>query len=282
MKGGMRMKLITYARKQKPSETHVGILEGDQVYAIENWQGSMQELIALSVTPKKSGQPVALADVVIKPPLRPGKIIGVGKNYAEHAAEIGEDVPGEPLLFAKFTTCVIGDGAPISWSRSLTQQVDWEGELVVIIGSTGWNVPEAEAMDYIFGYTVGNDVSARDLQFGDSQWVRGKGLDTFGPMGPHIVTADEISDPHHLSIQTRVNGEVMQDSNTALMIFRIPRLIAFCSQAFTLEPGDVIFTGTPPGVGMGMDPQRFLDDGDEVSITVENVGTLTNPCTVRD
>jgi 2-keto-4-pentenoate hydratase/2-oxohepta-3-ene-1,7-dioic acid hydratase in catechol pathway len=278
----MRMKLITYARKHRPSETHVGILEGEQVYAVENWQGTMQELIALSVTPKKTGKPIALDDVVIKPPLRPGKIIGVGKNYAEHAAELGEDLPGEPLLFAKFSTAVIGDGAPISWSRSLTQQVDWEGELAVIIGGTGWNVPEDEAIHYVFGYTVGNDVSARDLQFGDSQWVRGKGLDTFAPLGPYIVTADEISDPHNLSIQTRVNEEVMQDGTTAQMVHRIPHLIAFCSQAFTLEPGDVILTGTPSGVGVGMNPQRFLNDGDEVSITIEGIGTLTNPCMVRD
>lgn len=275
------MKLVTYAPKNKPNEVQVGIREEDTIFAIENWQGDMRELIAYGVEPKKANKKIALNDVVLKAPIKPGKIIAVGLNYAAHANEVKMAIPPEPLLFVKLSTSVIGDGQTISWSETLTTQVDWEGELAVIIGRTGWNIPESEAMDYVYGYSAANDVSARDLQANDSQWLRAKGLDTFGPLGPHIVTADEIADPHDLTIQTRVNGEVMQNSSTGLMLNRIPRLIAFASQAFTFEAGDVFLTGTPPGVGKGMNPPRFLGEGDVVTVTIEGIGKISNPCSVR-
>lgn len=276
------MKLVTFAPRRKPSETQVGLLESNGVYRLENWQGTLQELIAYGVTPKKTGKAIPVDDVIIKAPLKPGKIIAVGRNYAAHAEELGNTVPTEPLLFAVFPSAVIGDGDTIRWSTALTQKVDWEGELAVIIGSTGWQIPEAEAMQYVYGYTVANDVSARDLQDNDKQWVRAKGLDTFCPLGPAIITADAIKDPHNLTVTTTVNGEQMQNGNTSLMIYRIPTLIAYCSQAFTLEPGDIILTGTPAGVGKGMDPPRFLADGDEVTVEISGVGRLSNPCMVLD
>jgi len=274
------MKLVTFARRNKPSDEQVGILENDGIFAIDNWQGDMRELIAYDVKPKKTGKRIPREDVIIKAPIRPNKIVCVGRNYADHAAELGNEVPTEPLLFVKLTTALIGDGQTIRWSSAITQQVDWEGELGVIIGRTGWNIPEDEAMDYVYGYTVACDVSARDLQIKDKQWIRAKGMDTFGPMGPHILTADEVADPHNLNIQTRVNGELMQDSNTSLMMYRIPFIIAHCSRAFTLEAGDVILTGTPSGVGKGMNPPRFLGEGDVVTVTVEGIGELSNPCEV--
>lgn len=274
------MKLITYALRSKPSESHVGILEGGNIFAIENWQGDMRELVAYGIVPKKTGRPIARTDVILKAPLRPNKIVAAGRNYADHAAEMGSGVPDEPHLFVKLTSSLIGDGQTIRWSRSITQEVDWEGELAVIIGHTGWNIPETEAMDYVYGYTVANDISARDLQQKDQHLIRAKGMDTFGPMGPCIVTVDAVPDPHNLSIQTHVNGQLMQDSTTNLMIFRIPFLIAYCSHAFTLEAGDVLLTGSPSGSGKGMNPPRFLNDGDVVTVTISGVGEISNPCEV--
>jgi 2-keto-4-pentenoate hydratase/2-oxohepta-3-ene-1,7-dioic acid hydratase in catechol pathway len=163
----------------------------------------------------------------------------------------------------------------------VTTQVDWEAELAVVIGRRAKDVSEADALSYVYGYTVGNDVSARDLQLKvDTQWTRGKSLDTFCPLGPYIVTRDEIADPQNLAVKTTVNDEVMQDSNTKHMIFKIPQLIAYCSQMFTLEPGDIIMTGTPSGVGMGRTPPRFLADGDVVTVSVEGIGEVSNPCKV--
>jgi 5-carboxymethyl-2-hydroxymuconate isomerase len=274
------MKLVTFARRSKPSQSQVGILEGETIFTIENWQGDMRELIAYGITPKKTGKLIKRDEVIIQAPIHPNKIVAVGRNYAEHAAELGNEVPSEPLLFVKLTTALIGDGQTIRWSRSIANEVDWEGELAVIIGRTGWNIPEAEAMEYVFGYTVANDVSARDLQQKDKQWIRAKGMDTFGPMGPHIITADAVPDPHNLTIQTRVNGDLMQNSTTSLMIYRIPFLIAHCSHAFTLEAGDVLLTGTPSGVGKGMTPPRFLGEGDVVTVTIEGIGEISNPCEV--
>jgi len=187
-------------------------------------------------------------------------------------------VPKAPLVFAKFPSTVIGPGADISWDRSLTDQVDYEAELGVVIGRRARNVSEAEALDHVFGYTCVNDVSARDLQFGDGQWVRGKSLDTFCPIGPWLVTADEIPDPQALRIECLVNGETLQSSTTANMFFGVRQIIAHCSRAFTLEPGDVIATGTPSGVGVYKNPKRFLHDGDEVTIRIERIGDLTNRC----
>jgi 2-keto-4-pentenoate hydratase/2-oxohepta-3-ene-1,7-dioic acid hydratase in catechol pathway len=181
-------------------------------------------------------------------------------------------------MFAKFPTSVIGPGAEIRWDPALTAKVDFEVELAVIMGQTTRRVRASEALDYVAGYTVGNDVSARDLQFSDGQWVRGKSLDTFCPLGPWLVTRDEVPDPHNLALRCLVNGIAYQDSSTAEMIFRVPELIEFASRAFTLLPGDVILTGTPHGVGAFRDPPVLLKDGDVVTVEIDGVGKLTNPC----
>jgi len=225
---------------------------------------------------------IAETDAEYLAPLRPGKILCVGRNYAEHAAELGNDVPVSPLIFTKFATSVIGHKDSIEWSTDLTQQVDWEGELVVIIGKPTRHISEADAMDAVFAYTIANDVSARDIQTAEKQWTRAKGMDTFCPLGPVVVSADEIADVQNLSIQTRVNDELMQDSNTKQMIFQVAYLISYLSQTFTLEAGDIILTGTPSGVGKAQTPPQFLQDGDTVSVTIEGIGTLTNTCVAME
>ncbi|HUR17092.1 MAG TPA: fumarylacetoacetate hydrolase family protein [Candidatus Limnocylindrales bacterium] len=211
---------------------------------------------------------------------RPGKIVCVGVNYRAHASEQNRESPDHPVLFAKFPTAFIRDGEEIVWDPALTQAVDFEAELAVVIGRTARRVSEAEALDYVAGYTCLNDVSARDLQYSDKQFVRGKSLDTFAPIGPWVVTPDEVGDPGSLRIRCLVNGEVMQDSNTNDLIFGVPQLISFCSQAFTLEPGDVIATGTPSGVGWFRDPKSMLKDGDDVVVEIERIGRLTNRCRI--
>jgi len=215
---------------------------------------------------------------VLAPVLRPGKIVAIGRNYADHAAEEGAIPPPSPLVFAKFSTSVVGPGADIRWDPSLTGQVDYEAELALVIGRRARCVTEEEALDHVLGYTCLNDVTARDLQFADGQWVRGKSLDTFCPIGPALVTADEIPDPGDLRVQCTVNGAVLQDDRTSAMFFGVRQLISHCSQAFTLEPGDVIATGTPAGVGIFRRPPRLLQDGDIVTVTVEGIGELTNTC----
>ena len=205
---------------------------------------------------------------------RPGKIVAIGLNYMDHVRESGAQPPKTPLVFAKFTTAVIGANEPIKIPRSVTQRVDWEVELAVVIGETARNVPVDQALGVVKGYTIGNDVSARDLQFADGQWVRAKSLDTFCPLGGELV---QVDDPQNLKLTTRVNGELVQDSNTAEMIFGVAELISFCSHSFTLEAGDVILTGTPWGCGEFMDPKRSLKDGDVVECEVEGVGVLRNP-----
>ena len=180
---------------------------------------------------------------------RPGKIVAIGLNYMDHAKESGTEPPKRPLVFAKFPTAVINHEEQIRIPRTLTERVDWEVELAVIIGREATRVSEKDALSHVSGYTVANDVSARDLQFSDGQWVRAKSLDTFCPLGPVVVTADEIPDPQGLRLVCRVNGEVMQDATTDLMVFGVAELISHCSRNFTLEPGDVLLTGTPWGCG---------------------------------
>jgi 2-keto-4-pentenoate hydratase/2-oxohepta-3-ene-1,7-dioic acid hydratase in catechol pathway len=222
---------------------------------------------------------LALNEVQILAPIaNPSKVVAIGLNYMDHCREQNVDPPKAPLIFAKFPTAIIGPGETIRWDPALTSQVDFEAELAVVMGRTAHNVSEAEALDYVAGYTICHDVSARDLQFGDGQWVRGKSLDTFCPLGPYLVTRDEIPDPHTLAIRCTVNETVYQNSNTREMIFRIPSLIAYISRAFTLLPGDIITTGTPDGVGVFRSPKIFLKDGDVVMIEVEGLGQLTNPC----
>lgn len=221
---------------------------------------------------------VPLAPNLLDVPLRAsGKIACVGLNYADHIRETGLPAPERPLIFAKFASSLIADGQPIRWPAGLTEQVDWEAELTVVIGRRMRDVPEEEALAGVFGYTVGNDVSARDLQFADQQWVRAKSIDTFCPLGPVVVTAEEFGDPQDKRIWSRVNGRPMQDSTTAEMIFTTAQIISFLSRACTLEPGDLILTGTPWGVGGFRSPPVFLREGDVVEVGVEGVGTLSNP-----
>jgi len=207
---------------------------------------------------------------------RPGKLICIGLNYRDHAAESKMAIPERPVVFSKFTTAVIAPGEPVVLPAT-SKQVDYEAELAVVIGRRAKNVGAAHALDYVLGYTCFNDVSARDFQFADGQWQRGKSCDTFAPMGPTIVTADVIPNPHQLSIKLRLNGRTMQDSNTDNLIFGIPQLISFLSETVTLEPGDVIATGTPSGVGFARQPPVFLKDGDKMEVEIEGLGILNNP-----
>jgi 2-keto-4-pentenoate hydratase/2-oxohepta-3-ene-1,7-dioic acid hydratase in catechol pathway len=224
---------------------------------------------------------IALDQVTLLNPVgRPGKIVCVGLNYRDHCRETNTPPPDRPVLFTKFTTSINDPTGDIVWSEALTQEVDFEAELAVIIGKKCRQVREEEALDFVAGYTSANDVSARDLQMGDGQWIRGKSLDTFCPLGPVFVTADEIPDPQKLAIQALLNDQVMQDSNTNVMIFSVAQLIAFCSQAFTLEPGDVLLTGTPHGVGLGRDPQIYMQDGDVIVVEIAGIGRLENRCRV--
>lgn len=213
-----------------------------------------------------------------EPVTDPQKVVCVGLNYRDHADEGGFDAPEEPVLFSKFPQSLVGPNEAIEWGPEFTSEVDYEAELVVVMGDRARNVEESEALEYVAGYTVGNDVSARDLQMADEQWVRGKSLDTFGPIGPQIVTPEEIDDISDLDIWTEVNGERLQESNTHQLIFDVAELVSFCSRAFTLEPGDLIYTGTPDGVGYFRDPQVLLDDGDTVTIGIEGIGELQNTC----
>ncbi|MFI5262567.1 MAG: fumarylacetoacetate hydrolase family protein [Candidatus Limnocylindrales bacterium] len=223
-----------------------------------------------------------LADLRLAAPVpRPGKVVAIGRNYADHAAEGGAAPPSAPLIFAKWPSSVIGSGDEIRWDPALTAQVDYEAELAVVIGRSARRVADADAMAHVLGYTCLDDVSARDLQFGDRQWVRGKSLDTFCPMGPVLVTLDEFVDPDDLAVSCRVNGEMVQAGRTSHMIFNVRQLVSYCSQAFTLEPGDVIATGTPAGVGVYRDPPRFLADGDEVRVAIEGIGELVNVCHIE-
>ncbi|TDB85186.1 FAA hydrolase family protein [Actinomadura sp. KC216] len=216
------------------------------------------------------------------PPVRaPGKIVAIGLNYAEHAAEGGMDVPKEPVVFAKFPSSLAAHGDAVEWDPAVTSQVDYEAELAVVIGTEARRVAERDALDHVLGYTCLNDVSARDLQRDDGQWVRAKSLDTFCPMGPWLVTADEIPDPQDLTVRCRVSGEVRQEASTADMIFPVRELIARLSRAFTLRPGDVIATGTPPGVGAASTPPRLLRDGDVMEVEIDGIGTLRNTCRER-
>ena len=207
---------------------------------------------------------------------RPGKIVCVGLNYRDHAAEQGVELPAAPLLFAKWPNTLIGPGEPITVPPLVTK-CDYEAELGVVIGSAVARVSKENALEAVRGYLCANDVTARDLQFGDGQWTRGKSVDTFCPIGPHLIPAAEIADPHALRIRAIVSGEVLQDSTTANLIFGVDEIISHVSRTATLEPGDLILTGTPAGVGAFRQPQRFLRPGDEVTIEIEGIGSITNP-----
>lgn len=207
----------------------------------------------------------------------PRKIICLGLNYRDHAAESGMDIPTEPILFSKYPSTLIGHQAEIVLP-AVSDQVDYEAELVLVIGRKGRHIPRGQAMEYVAGYTVGHDVSARDWQLNKpgKQWMAGKTFDTFAPTGPELVMRDEIPDPHALGIRLRLNGQTMQDSSTSQLIFRVDETIAYLSKIMTLEPGDLIFTGTPPGVGMAKKPPVWLKPGDVVEVEIDGLGTLRN------
>jgi 2-keto-4-pentenoate hydratase/2-oxohepta-3-ene-1,7-dioic acid hydratase in catechol pathway len=245
-----------------------------------DFDGDLLSLVRAGVDPND----LAVGDRVageLGAPLQPGKIVAIGLNYLDHIRESNLPRPAHPLVFAKFPSSVIGPTDPIVVDSELTAQVDWEVELGVIVGHRMSHVAVGGALDYVFGYTVCNDVSARDVQFSESQWTRGKSFDTFCPLGPVVVTADEIPDPQALALRTRVNGEVVQDSSTAEMLFGVAELLAFCSRSFTLEPGDLLLTGTPWGCGYFMDPPRALQVGDVVECEVEHIGVLRNAVSAR-
>ncbi len=222
----------------------------------------------------EEGEAVARSSLELLAPVpRPGKIVCIGRNYVEHAHERGFDAPPEPILFAKWANSVAAPGATVTIPEQ-TSQADWEAELGVVIGSRCSRVPADRALEHVAGYTCLNDLSARDLQNRVSQWTRGKAIDGFLPMGPALVTPDEVGDPQQLWVRCRVNGETMQDGHTSLMIWPVAELIAFVSETITLEPGDVIATGTPAGIGAARTPPVFLRDGDVVEVEVERVGVL--------
>jgi 2-keto-4-pentenoate hydratase/2-oxohepta-3-ene-1,7-dioic acid hydratase in catechol pathway len=217
-----------------------------------------------------------LNSITLEAPIsRPGKIVALGKNYLDHVEETKSEVPQFPVIFAKFPSSVIGPDDTIHIPE-LSSKIDWEVELGIVIGRYCKDVNEKKVLDYVAGYTIINDVSARDLQMGDGQWVRGKSLDGFCPMGPCIVTKDELGDASKLKMYTKVNGVIKQESSTSNLIFNVPSIVSYLSQSFTLEPGDVIATGTPSGVGFVREPPEFLQPGDKVEMYIEKIGHLRN------
>jgi len=268
------MRLVTYSVGD--GELRIGSLEGDEIRPLPH--ESMLDFIEYGGSPEPGEDVVPLSEARIHAPIpNPEKIVAIGLNYEDHAQETGAPIPEKPVVFTKYPNTIIGPGEAIR-IPPITEQVDYEAELAVVIGKTARNVPESEALDHVFGYANANDVSARDLQFSEGgQWTRSKSLDTFMPFGPFIATKDEVPDPQNLSIRAILNGETVQDGTTAKMIFPVAELVAFLSTGMTLVPGDIIITGTPPGVGMARDPQLWMKPGDEVTIEIENLGTLTNP-----
>ncbi|MGE0103682.1 MAG: fumarylacetoacetate hydrolase family protein [Blastocatellales bacterium] len=274
------MKLAQFKTKTSTG-TRLGVLKGDAIIDVTDIAGDMVSLInggspALAEVEKATPKTAYAPDSVeYLPAVYPTKIIAIGRNYHDHAVEGGSEPPSSPLIFTKLPNSLHAHGKPVTL-HAISEQIDFEAELAVVIGKRASRVSEADALDYVFGYACLNDVSARDLQFGDGQWVRGKGLDGFAPIGPFITTKDEIQDPQALKIEGILNGEVMQSSNTKMMIFNVAYLIHYITQAITLEPGDVIATGTPEGVGVFRKPPRLLQDGDVFDVVIESVGTLRN------
>jgi len=264
------------------SRVRLGLVQAHRIMPID-FDGDMVEFIKSDRSLQfQDSKAIDLDQVRLAPPVSiPSKIIGIGLNYKDHAEEQKARIPDFPLIFAKFPNTVIGPNDEITWDAKVTSKVDFEGELAVVIGSRIYNCNESEALKAVFGYTCANDVSARDLQFSDIQVLRGKSLDTFCPLGPWIVTGDEIPNPNLLKVRCWLNGRLMQDSNTSLMIFSIPFLVSFLSRHFTLFPGDMILTGTPKGVGVFRDPPVFMKAGDEVAVEIERVGRLENTCRTR-
>ena len=280
------MKIVTFRRNDE-SWPEVGIVRDDKVIAlgahcptptalIENWtMAKVPVLEYLDKAPAEAILPFATTKLTAPIP-RPPKLICVGLNYRDHAIESNMEIPKVPTIFNKFATSIIGPGDEIVLPKT-SEKPDYEAEFAFIIGKGGRHIAAGDWKDHVFGYTIINDVSARDYQMATTQWLMGKTFDTFCPMGPWIVTADEIEDPHNLDIKMTINGEVLQNSNTRELIFRIPDLIAYLSSVMTLESGDIVSTGTPAGVGLGHKPPRWLKPGDECVVSISGIGELRNP-----
>lgn len=281
------MKFVSY---QTPTGSRAAlVVEGKYIdvnAADPSLPTTLKELVALghdglarAGRAAQSGTPLPSDIKILAPIPDPQKVICVGLNYADHAKESGVAPPDEPVFFSKFPTAVAAHGDPISLPKVSTQ-VDYEAELVVVIGKGGKNIPRGEALSHVAGYCPGHDVSARDWQLNKpgKQWLLGKTFDTFAPYGPTLTTPDEAGDPNNLRIALRLNGTTMQDSSTTQLIFKIDELVSYISNVCTLLPGDIIFTGTPPGVGAARKPPVFLKPGDTVEVEIENLGTLSNPC----
>ena len=280
------MRLVTFQADGGPSQ--IGVLVGDKIGSLDGSAfHDMTSFLAagsdafdaaekIERSESRTSKRYRLNDVALLAPVtRPGKIIAVGLNYRDHAIETKQEIPTTPIIFAKFPSSINGPDAPVVLPGD-DPQGDYEAELAVVIGRRTKAVPGAEALNYVAGYMPLNDVSARRWQFADKQWVRGKSCDTFCPTGPWLTTRDAVPDPHALSIRMRVNGDVVQNSNTSNLIFRIPTLIAFISAAITLEAGDIIATGTPDGVGVFRKPPVFLKPGDVMEVEIEGLGVLRN------
>ncbi len=289
------MKLVSY--QLSDNQIHLGAIEDGQVINLKSASGGtlpddMLRFLQLGNAAMQTAREAlknAVGDLpldsarLLAPVPNPSKVVAIGLNYMDHIREADIGVPELATMFCKYPSSIIGSGKDIRWSTTLTDQVDYEAELAVVIGKTARNVDAKVAYEYVAGYMNCNDVSARDLQFkpGD-QWLRGKCLDSFCPLGPYLVTRDEIPDPHQLSIKCMLNDQLMQDSNTREMIYNIPYLIEYLSAAFTLLPGDVIATGTPHGVGAFRQPPVWLKSGDTVTVEIEGLGSLSNRCLVED
>jgi len=269
------MRLVTF-QTEAGATPQAGIVSSDQVIGLGR---DMLSVIASGTLPALAGPRYDLAAVKLLAPIpRPPKFICVGMNYRDHAREAGVEIPSVPTIFSKFSNVVIGPGAPIVLPKN-SSRPDYEAEFAFVIGPGGRHIPSVHALDHVFGYTIVNDVSARDHQTATSQWLISKSFDTFAPMGPWIVTRDEIADPHALELQLEIGGDVLQHSNTRELVFGVPALIEYISSVVTLEPGDIVATGTPAGVGFARKPPRYLRPGDEVVIRIQGIGELRNPVT---
>ena len=287
------MRLVTFA---SPTGPHIGLLRQDKSIvdlheADPELPTGMCRFLALGKTGLEraavainKGKPIPLAGIKILPPVpKPQKIICIGLNYADHAKETGKEPPPEPVVFCKFATALRAHGEPIVIPR-LTSKVDYEAELVAIIGTGGRHIPRERALEHVAGYACGHDVSARDWQAHKpgGQWLLGKSFDSFAPLGPELVTADALGDVGNLRISLRLNGVTMQDSRTSQLIFGVAELVSYLSGVCTLNPGDLIYTGTPPGVGVARKPPVYLKPGDTVEVEIENIGVLENPVVAEE
>jgi len=280
------MKLVSFSEINSPSgpgSIRPGILLDENNLVIDLTSAGHADTLAVitaGVTALANGgayRGYPIDEIKLHAPLsNPPRVFCIGLNYRDHAIESGMEIPKFPVVFFKLVPSIVGSGDAIV-IPSITKEPDYEAEFAFVMGKGGFQIPASDAMEYVYGYTIINDVSARDIQFSTSQWSLSKSLPTFCPMGPAIVTADEIADPHALDVQLSIDGEVLQDSNTRELVFKIPELIEYISSITPLLPGDIVSTGTPFGVGLGRNPKRWLKPGENVTITIEGLGQLTNP-----